>query len=85
MCCYEREVDEYGDVVADLSGAVSEFLTNPRAATSMESRLQARALLLPYPRASRFSVTTCRQAALTCARFAIDEWRLFGAASESLD
>lgn len=52
-------------------------LTNPRAAAaSMKTVLTSASVAAALPRASRFSVTTCRQAAPMCARFAIDEWRL---------
>lgn len=52
-------------------------LTNLRAAAaSMKTVLTSASVAAALPRASRFSVTTCRQAAPMCARFADREWRL---------
>ena len=70
MCCYEREVDEYGDVAVDLS-APCEFLDeSTRRCSVYETVLTSASVAAALPRASRFSVTTCRQAAPMCARFA---------------
>lgn len=76
MCCYEREVDEYGDVAVDLS-APCEFLNEPRAAAaSMKTVSTSASVAAALPAHRAFRRSFAAELRLRARVSPIGEWRL---------